>query len=447
MTAMQIGCAGATELDRLDLGAQMTEEQVEYLGMDCLAERTLALAQLRRLVDPDSGYNSVLEERMRGMLPGLSGNGIRLATNMGAANPAAAARAIAGVAKELGIPGLKLGVVTGDDLFDRLEGLPLRFMETGGGLDSLPGEVVSANAYLGAEPVAEALDRGADIVVGGRIGDLSLYLGCMMHHFGWAPDDWHRLGAGSVVAHLMECGRYVTGGAFDEPAWRKTVPRADDLGFPLAEVLEDATATLTKQAARGGLLSVDTVKAQLVYEVHDPGEYISPDVVIDVRDVRLEQVGPNAVRVTGGTGRPRTDSLKVLVGVTEGYIAEGEISFAGRGAVAKAEDARAIVERRLRRQGLASRIEALRVDLIGQRSVLGDHTRTARAESEDIRLRFAARCAEEAVAQALAFEFQDLWFGPAGGGGARSSVRRIISLFSSLVPRAEVPISVRVEEL
>ncbi|MDO8211653.1 acyclic terpene utilization AtuA family protein [Conexibacter sp. CPCC 206217] len=444
---MRIGCAAATEQDRLDLGVEMTQEDVEYLGMDCLAERTLALAQLRRIANPDAGYNEMLPARMRGMLPGLKRNGIRLASNFGAANPEGAAKAIAAVAQEIGVSDLKLGVITGDDLLERVDDFEFDFKETGGGLETLPGKVASVNAYIGAEHVAQALDGGADVVVGGRIGDLSLYLGCMMHHFGWAIDDWQRLAAGSAVAHLMECGRYVAGGAFSEPGWRKGVPGQTNLGFPLGVVEEDGTATLGKQASRGGMLTVDTVKEQLLYEVHDPGNYISPDVVTDVREARLEAAGPDRVRVSGVRGLPRTDTLKVLVGVEEGFIAEGEVSFSGRGAVAKAQESREIVEAHLRQRGLWSKLEGWRVDVIGMQSILGDRTLPLNGEPTDVRLRFATRCAERETADAAAFEFQDLWFGPAGGGGARSGVRQIISLFSALVPREEIPVKVEVKSL
>jgi hypothetical protein len=445
---MAIGCAGATELDRVDLAVEMTEEAVGYLGMDCLAERTLALAQLRRLKDPSSGYNELLRERMSGMLPNLAANGIKLASNMGAANPAGAAEVIAVVAREEGIEGLALGVIEGDDLFGRADELELSFDETGGGVESLPGPLVSLNAYLGAEPVAEALGGGADVVVGGRIGDLSLYLGCMMHHHGWDAEDWQRLGAGSVVAHLMECGRYVTGGAFSEPAWGKGVPGQEDLGFPLAEVDADGGARLRKQATKGGMVSVDTVKEQLVYEVGDPARYISPDVVIDIRDVRIEADAEGRVAVSGGRGTARTDTLKVLAGVAEGFIAEGEISFGGRGAVAKAEEAQEIVAARLRRRGPGLRIEESRTDLIGVRSILAERPIDTDLEHcNDVRLRFAVRTADREAAEIAAFEFQDLWFGPAGGAGARSSVRQIISLYSCLVPREEIPVSVEVRQL
>jgi len=442
---IEIGCAGATELDRVDLAIGMTEEPVSYLGMDCLAERTLATAQLRRLADPGHGYNTLLPERMRGMLPNIARKGIKLASNMGAANPAGAADAIAEVAAAEAIEGLKLGVITGDDLIGAIDELPLSF-ETGGGAETLPGEVVSLNAYLGAEHVATALNNGADVVVGGRLGDLSLYLGCMIHAFGWDIEDWQRLGAGSVVAHLLECGRYVTGGAFSEPGWGKGVPGQDDLGFPLATVSDDGIARLRKQPSKGGMVSVDTVKEQLVYETGDPARYISPDVVIDIREVRVEPDG-DAVRVSGGRGTERTDTLKVLAGVTEGFIAEGEISFAGRGAVAKAEESRQIVESRMRRRGDSLRILESRTDLIGARSILAERTPELDPDLDDVRLRFAVRTPDRESAEIAAFEFQDLWFGPAGGGGARSSVREIISLYSSLVPRHEVSVQVEVREI
>lgn len=445
MRTVRVGCGSANERDRPELAQQMIERgDLAYLGFDNLAERTLAFAQLRELQEPGTGHNPLLAERMRLILPRGLASGVRMAGNMGAANPARGAEVVHEVGVELGLPELSVAVVLGDDVLDLVRDgdLDLEFWETGSGIASLPGTVVSANAYLGAEPILRGLEAGADVVVTGRCADLSPYVAMLVHEFGWALDDWEHLAAGAVVGHLLECGRYVTGGAFVDPAYGKTVDGLDDLAFPLCEVRENGTAVLTKPNGTGGEISVATAKEQLLHEIHDPSSYLSPDVTLDMTGITARQVGPDRVEVQGARGRQRPETYKVVVGVDEGWIAEGEISFPGPGCVEKARQSAGIVRSRLARAGVEP--EEIRVDLIGLDSIFGSRSWTSEGDPPEVRLRIAGRAPEEEVAVQLARECEDLWFGPISGGGVRTSTRRVVGMYSTLVPRELVPATVRV---
>lgn len=443
VSAVRVGCGSANERDRPHLAAQMVEQgNVEYLGFDNLAERTLAFAQLQKAADPATGYNPLLRDRMRLLLGPAKERGIRMVGNMGAANPRAAGEVVLEEAASAGLSDITVAVVTGDDVLDVVRGgnFDLRVWETGGGLESLPGPLVSANAYTGADGLLAALDRGADVVVAGRCSDLSPYVAALAHKFGWSLDDWDRLGIAGLVGHLLECGRYVTGGHHACPTYGKQVPRLEDLSLPLAEVDEDGSAIISKVEGTGGVVSVSTVKEQVLHEVHDPTAYLSPDATLDFSNVRVEQIGPDQVRVSGATARPATDTYKVLLGVDAGWIAEGGISFAGAGAVAKAEQCIDIVEKRLAR--LSVELADFRTDLVGVNSTHGALTPPMKEEPYEVRLRIVGRSPNRADAEALAVECEDLWFGPIGGGGVRTSVRRHMSMFSTLLPKAAVPIEV-----
>ena len=444
MKTVRVGCGAANATERVDLSLQMVEHgDVSYVGFDNLAERTLAFAQLEKLRDPKLGYNPLLPARMRAILQPALDRGVKLVGNMGAANPAAGGEVVLDVADELAIPDITVATVTGDDLHERVRAgeLDLTFWETGGGLDSLPGEIVSANAYIGADPMVEALRRGADVVVAGRCSDLSPYVAILAHELGWKDDDWDLRATAGVVGHFLECGRYVTGGAHADPYFGKHVADMDDLSLPLAEVGEDGSVVISKVPGTGGVLTVASCKEQLLHEIHDPSAYMSPDVVIDITGVELRQDGPDRVRVTGARGRPRTDTLKLLVGVREGWLAESEISFAGYGAVDKARQCAEMFERRI---GKTSAVfDDFRVDLIGVDSVFGPASQRF-VEPYEVRLRIAARTPNLAVTVAFRVEAENLWFGHIGGGGNRSTVRPVLAMYSSLVPRDEVPLTVKV---
>lgn len=442
MKSVRIGCGSANATERPDLFLDMVENgDVSYLCFDNLAERTLAQAQLERLQDPKRGYNPLLGDRMRlGLKPALE-RGIRIVGNMGAANPLAGGEVVLDIARELGIEDITVSAVTGDDVRDRVlaDEFDLVFWETGGGLDSLAGEVVSANVYIGADPMIAALGNGADVVVAGRCSDLSPYVACLVHEFGWKTDEWELLAGAAAVGHFLECGRYVTGGAYADPAAGKLAPRLEDLALPLATVNDDGTAVIGKVRGSGGLVTVDTCKEQICHEIHDPTTYLSPDVVLDVSQLELRQIGEDEVAVTGARGRAKPETLKLLVGVRDGSIAEGEISFAGRGAVEKAHMCIDMFRNRVARSGVDLDVRA---DIIGVDSVFGPESARAESEPFDVRLRIAARIQTDAQRELFITETENLWFGPIGGGGVRSSVRPVLAMYSSLVPRDEVPLEV-----
>jgi len=432
MRTLRIGAGAGFSGDRIEPAVELAERgDIRYLVFECLAERTIALAQLARRRDPDGGYDSLLAARMRAVLPACRRNGIRIVTNMGAANPAAAARRVAEVAHGLGLKGLRIAAVTGDDLTEVLRGTDTG-LDEGGTVAALGNRLVSANAYLGAAPIVQALEAGAEVVVTGRVADPALFLAPLIHEFGWSLQDWTRLGRGTAVGHLLECAGQVTGGYFADPGI-KDVPDLARLGFPLAEVAEDGTATITKVAGSGGRVTVATCTEQLLYEVHDPARYIQPDVVADFSGIALDPAGPDAVRVTGADGTPRTGLLKVSVGCHEGWFGEGQISYAGPNARARGELAREVVRERLRLIGLQA--EELRLDLIGLDSILGPAP--AGFEPREVRLRVIGRCTSPDDAERIGHEVDSLYLnGPASGGGVTKSVREVIGIRSCLVPEA-----------
>ncbi|WP_043833497.1 acyclic terpene utilization AtuA family protein [Muricoccus aerilatus] len=433
MKKVRIGAGSGFSGDRIEPAVELAERGgLRYLVFECLAERTIALAQLARRRDPEAGYDTLLAARMRAVLPACRRQGIRIVTNMGAANPLAAARRVAEVARGLGLSGLRIAAVTGDDVTDSLRGTDAA-LDEGGTVAALGNRLVSANAYIGAQPIMEALAAGAEVVVTGRVADPALFLGPLMHEFGWAADDWTRLGRGTVVGHLLECAGQVTGGYFADPGL-KEVPDLARLGFPLAEVSEDGMATITKVPGSGGRVTAATVKEQLLYEVHDPARYLQPDVVADFSGVRIEPAGEDAVRVSGGDGTARTGTLKVSVGCHEGWFGEGGISYAGPGAAARGRLALEIVRERLRLIGHEA--EELRFELIGVDSILGPAA--GAPEPREVRVRVIGRCASPEEAERIGHEVDSLYLnGPASGGGVVKSVREVIGIRSCLIPEAE----------
>ncbi|MEP6943202.1 MAG: acyclic terpene utilization AtuA family protein, partial [Betaproteobacteria bacterium] len=308
---MRIGSGAGFAGDRLEPAVILAEQGgLDYLGLECLAERTIALGQLRRRQDSSAGYDPLLERRMELLLPLLRRNRVRLVSNFGSANPRAAGERIVALARALGFP-VKVAVVTGDDVFDRITGDAVA-LETGAPLAEF-GELVSANAYLGADALMLALASDADVIVAGRVADPSLFVAPIAHHFGWSLDDLERVARATVVGHLLECAAQVSGGYFADPG-RKDVPGLAHVGFPFADVDADGTATIGKVAGTGGIISLATVKEQLLYEVTDPFAYITPDVTADFSGVELAVTGRDAVSVRGGRARGRTSTLKVSVG-------------------------------------------------------------------------------------------------------------------------------------
>lgn len=434
MRIVRLGAGAGYAGDRIEPAVELAERgDIDYLVFECLAERTIALAQQAKLRDPEGGYDLLLEARLRAVLGPCRARGIRVVTNMGAANPVAAARKAGALAREMGLAGLRIAAVTGDDLLDAVRAGDFVLEESGEPVASLGNRIVSANAYLGAAPIVAALADGADVVITGRVGDPALFLAPLVHAFGWAMDDWERLGRGTLVGHLLECAGQITGGYFADPGC-KDVPDLARLGFPIGIVAEDGTVEITKVAGSGGRISLATCKEQLLYEVHDPARYLQPDVVGDFSGVEMEQVGPDRVRVSGATGAPATGLLKVSVGYVDSYIGEGQISYAGPGALARGRLALAVVRERLALTGVATR--ELRCDLIGVDALHGAALSGGR-EPYEVRLRVAGRTETHAEAVRIGNEVETLYTnGPAGGGGAWKSAREVVAVQSVLVPAA-----------
>ena len=437
---LRIGCAAGFSGDRTDAAAPVVQALIAaggpaFLIFETLAERTLALAQLARRADPEAGYEPLLPDLLRPVLADCLAHGVRIVSNFGAANPESAARRIHALARELGLPAPRIAIVEGDDVSGAAH-RPLLQAALGPVLDGL--DLVSANAYQGAEAIADALLAGAEIVVCGRVADPSLAVGPALAHFGWARDDWTRLARATMAGHLLECGTQVSGGYYADPGY-KDVPGMATLGYPIAEIDADGHCTITKPAGTGGRIDAHTVKEQLLYEVHDPAAYLTPDVVADIDEAEVRAAGADRVVLSGVRGHARPAHYKVNVCYEGGWLAEGEISYAGARAEARARLAADILRSRL--AGLQ-----LRVDLIGAISILADDggramVDTPAGDARDVRLRVAAVHDERAQAERLTREAMALYTcGPAGGGGVRTALTPRLNTLSCLLPREAVPV-------
>ncbi len=442
MTRVYIGCGAGFSGDRFDAAvpvvatlAQLTGER--FLIYEVLAERTLAIAQRLKRDDPEQGYSPFLDAYLPLVLADCHRHGIRIVTNMGSANPLGAARRVHALARELGIAGLKVAAVTGDDLLAGISEAQVRAQPVMEGLALGPGPIVAANAYLGARPIAAALATGAGVVLVGRSTDAALSLGPLLHVYGWGEDALDQLAQGTVCGQLLECGAQVTGAYFADPGF-KDVPDLAAVGFPIAEVAADGDLVITKAAGTGGAVSRATVIEQLLYEVHDPHNYLTPDVVLDLGEVTVEEVGHDRVRVRGARGKPPPATLKATVCMDAGWLGEAEISYAGPNALARAELAAAVVRTRCRAIGI---VEPVRVEVLGTQAILDGNTqarrtRLAPAPDGEYRVRAAVRSASRGVAQRVADEVLSLYCsGPAGGAGVRQHVSSQISTASILVDR------------
>ncbi len=436
----RIGSGAGYAGDRIDPALDLAERgELDALVFECLAERTIALAQLRRSANPDAGYDPMLAARMRAVLPACVRNGVTIITNMGAANAMAAGRAVLEVARELGLPRLRVAVVTGDDVLPWVLANDTPLIDSPDTVRSLHGRLVSANAYLGADALLPALQADVNVIVTGRVADPSLFVAPLMAHFGWAADEWHRLGQGLLVGHLLECAAQVSGGYLADPG-HVDVPDLARVGFPLAEVSADGSAVITKLPGTGGRVDRLSCTAQLLYEVEDPANYLQADVVGDFSQVRFEAMETDRVRVQGATGHPRPDQLKVTLGYRDGFIGEGQISYAGPGARARGELALHILRARLQDATLLHGLNGRehRAELIGVNAMHGPQLGADR-EPYEVRVRLAVRCATRAQAEAVGQEVEALYLnGPAGGGGVTQSVREVIAAASTLVPRSAV---------
>lgn len=418
---------------------------VDVISFDCLAELTLSILQKQKQRDPERGFTLDIVPLLVNILPAARRAGIRLVTNAGGANPPGATRAALAVAERSGVAaGMKVATLTGDDLLGRLD----EVIDRSDGLANLDsGEpfgaerrarVVSANAYLGAPAIVEALGRGADLVITGRHTDSSLWLAPLVDAFGWADDDWDRLAAGIVCGHLLECAGQVVGGNF-AAGWRD-VPDLERIGYPIAEVRADGTFVVTKTPGTGGRVSVATVTEQLLYEIGDPSAYLTPDVVVDLTGVELAADGPDRVRVTGVRGRPAPERLKAVVGYADGWLGEATIAYTWPDAEAKAREAGRILTAVLDRHGPPYR--ALRADVVGVDALHGPTVATSgmagRNDPDEVLLRVAVHCDERAQAERVYREMVPLGLnGPptACYAGGATRPRELMAMWPTLVAR------------
>ncbi len=436
MSSVRIGAGAGYSGDRIQPALDLVERgSLDYIVFECLAERTIALAQQIKASQPELGYDPMLAARMRKVLPACHRHGTKLISNMGAANPRSAAQKTAEIARELGIRGMKIAAIEGDDvlaLFRAGEFADAQLLDSGSPVSSLRERLLSANVYIGAEPIVQSLSEGADVVLGGRIADPALFLGPLMYKFGWSSDDWDLLGAGIVIGHLLECAGQLSGGYFADPPF-KTVPDLANLGFPFASVDPDGSAEFSKLDGTGGAITLETCKEQLLYEIHDPARYLTPDVTASSSEVELLASGINKVRAVGAKGSAKPGSLKVSVGYADGYIGEGQITYAGNGAIGRAELAIEIVKEQLVNSGCA--VRELRAEMIGLNSVMPDRN-IRDHEPPEVRVRVAGRVDSPEEANQIVATVEALYTnGPAGGGGASRSVRPIIAIESVLIPR------------
>ena len=426
---------------------------IDVLVMDYLAEVTMSILQKQKLRDPSTGYARDFVEVVTELAPDIKEKGFKVISNAGGVNPVACAEAIVAGARARGAAGLKVAVVTGDDLLDRLDdllgrGVELEHMETGEPLSTVRDRVVSANAYLGARPIAEALARGADVVVTGRTTDTGLTLAPLVDRFGWDWSDWDKMAAGTVAGHILECGAQSSGGNFTD--WDR-VPDMAGIGFPIAEVSADGTFVVTKHDGTGGLVSRGTVAEQLLYEIGDPTDYITPDVVADFTSIRLDDEGGDRVRVSGVEGGADTEFLKVSAAYSDGWKATSTLVYAWPEAARKARAAAAVLKDRLDALGLA--FDEYRAEIVGLNALseTAEADPAREADLDEVQLRVSVRGQDRAAVEQFGREIAPLILtGPSavtGFAGGRPRPSEVIAYWPALIPKSEVRAEVQVLEV
>ncbi|MBS4022263.1 MAG: DUF1446 domain-containing protein [Dethiobacter sp.] len=437
MQTIRIGCGAGYAGDRIDSAVDLARYgKLHYLVLECLAERTIALAHLNRKRDAGLGYGQFLEERMTALLPLCKEKGFKIITNLGAANPLAALEKTVEIAEKTGATPLRVAAVLGSDVLEKLPGIDCRIWETGASLSDLQHKAISADAYLGVEEILPALQAGADVIITGRVADPSLFLAPMVYEFSWPLDDWLHLGKGTVLAHLLECASQVSGGYFADPGL-KDVPDLANVGFPLAEVEETGDGIITKVDGTGGIVSTLTCKEQLLYEIYDPSCYLTPDVTADFSKVIFKEAAKNRVKVTGGSGSERPPTLKATIGVYDGYLGEAMVSYAGHNAVERAKLARQILEARYAR--LCLDLKESKFELAGINALHGHIGGQSRLVPYEVILRAAVKSEKIADAQKAVQEVENLWLnGPGGPGGIRKAVNLVLAAYSTTIPRNEI---------
>jgi hypothetical protein len=444
MKTVRLGAGMAFWGDSVRPAIEMCERgDIDYLCCDHLAELTMSILAKQMDKDPSYGFTRDVLDLLRGALPTAVRKGIKVVTNAGGANPRSCAEAVAALCAELGLFGVTIAVVTGDDIRGDIDalmaaGVPFTNTDTGAPLATVRDRLTHAAVYTGSEGIVEALDRGADIVVCGRVTDIALYLGPLIHEFGWAPDDWQRLGMATAVAHAIECGGQATGGLY-AGGWAD-VPGLEDLGYPIAAVADDGTAVVSKTPGSGGRVDVGTLSEQMVYEILDPAAYLTADVTADFSGVRLDQIGTDRVRISGVTGRERPATLKVNMGYRAGFVGEAQFTYTWPDAYAKAQRGLEFLRRRLARAGFACADDL--VEYVGWTSMWGDRVPDPKdPDLPEVVVRYAARCATREQARKVYTESVPLYNnGPAGvaGVGTRPPLKELFALWPCLVPREHV---------
>src|SRR5258705_1063106 len=423
---------------------------IDYLMLDYLAEVAMSIMQKQKARDPNAGYAKDFVSLMRRILPACIERSIRVTANAGGVNVEGCAKAVVEVARELGLAGrVRIGTVTGDDIMSRLDdflerGIELRNMDTGQPLSSVRDRIQSANVYLGAWPMVDALNQGAQFVITGRATDTGLTLAPMIHEFGWAPNDWHRLSAGTIAGHIIECGAQASGGNC-QYEW-SSVPNLADVGFPIVEAVPDGTFVITKHERTGGWVIIPSIKEQLVYEMGDPREYITPDCVADFTTVHLEYEGRDRVRVYGIEGRPATDSLKVSISYSAGFKAVGTLVYAWPDAYDKAKAADRILRTRLDRLGL--RLDQVLTEFFGVNATHGPLAGSPQSDIPEVQLRVGVLGSERSNTYRFTKEIAPLILtGPpsvTGFAGGRPKVEEIVAYWPALIPKEEINATVEV---
>jgi hypothetical protein len=439
--------------DLLDAPVRQVEEgPIDYLMLDYLAEVTMSIMQKQKARDPRAGYARDFVPLMKQILPACIERNIRVTANAGGVNVEGCAAAVRDVALELGLGGrLKIGIVTGDDILDRIDdllarGIELRNMDTGEPLSTVRDRIQSANVYLGAAPMVEALNRGAQIVITGRATDTGLTLAPLMHEFGWSPDDWNRIAAGTIAGHIIECGAQCSGGNC-QYEWR-SIPNLANVGFPIVEASPDGTFVITKHERTGGWVIIPSIKEQLVYEMGDPHSYITPDCIADFTTVRLEYEGRDRVRVFGIEGRPATDTFKVSISYSAGYKAVGTLVYSWPDAYDKAQAADRILRSRLDRLGL--KFDQILTEFVGVNATHGPLTAAPSPDLPEVQLRVGVRSENRAAVERFAKEIAPLVLtgppGVTGFAGGRPKVEEIVAYWPALIPKSEITSHVDVIE-
>lgn len=442
MKIVRIGSGAGYAGDRIEPAVDLIKNaNLDYICFECLAERTIALANKRKLENLALGYDEFLEYRMEHVLELCMTNKTKLISNMGAANPLAAAKVIRKMAEDRGL-NVKVAAVIGDDILENIHHyMDYELLERKIKLETIKERIISANAYLGSKGIVEALEGGADVVITGRVADPSIFLAPLIYEYGWSYEDYEKIGKGILCGHLLECSGQVCGGYFVDPGY-KEVPDLAHLGFPYAEITKEGDLLITKLKEAGGAVTEATCKEQILYEIQDPSNYFTPDGIADFSQVYIKEMEKDRVRFYNATGKAPTGSLKVSIGYRDGFVGEGQISYGGSGAFKRAEIAGSIIRERLKEKGF----EKLKIDYIGVNSLFESDRVQKNDSLSEVRLRVTAKADTYQMAQIVGNEVEALYLnGPAGGGGAEKTVKEIIAIGSIFIDESEIPYQVEFE--